>query len=217
MNLAQPLSKLFPFAKGARMKQMLFAIIMRVDDNILSTSREIMKRYYNISIGKYSYGCFKIDASVDSGTIVGAFCSIAPGVRIGGMNHPTHFVSTHPFLYTKRKGFAEEDIQGIIQKGTRPVIIEDDVWIGQNAVILAGVKISKGAVIGSGAIVTKDIPPYSIAVGVPAKVIRKRFSDEQIDKLSNIDWANWNDETIKQHLALFYDVDMFLGDVNKLS
>ena len=81
------------------------------------------------------------------------------------------------------------------------IVIGNDVWIGYEAVILAGVTIGDGAVIGARAVVTKDIPPYTIVVGVPAKPIRKRFSQETIDLLLKIKWWNWPEERIRQHIA----------------
>ena len=81
------------------------------------------------------------------------------------------------------------------------IVIGNDVWIGYEAVILAGVTIGDGAVIGARAVVTKDIPPYTIVGGVPAKPIRKRFSQETIDLLLKIKWWNWPEERIRQHIA----------------
>ena len=81
------------------------------------------------------------------------------------------------------------------------IVIGNDVWIGYEAVILAGVTIGDGAVIGARAVVTKDIPPYTIVGGVPAKPIRKRFTQETIDLLLNIKWWNWPEERIRQHIT----------------
>ncbi len=96
-----------------------------------------------------------------------------------------------------------------------PVIIENDVWIGQNVLILPGVTIHNGAICAAGAVVTKDVPPYAIVAGVPAKVVKKRYSDEDIEKLLKIAWWEWDDEKIKTNLEYFYDpqtfIEMFAG------
>lgn len=192
----------------------ILRLILKIDYEKL-VSRDIIKKYYNITIGKHSYGCFKVDGSIEPNTIIGSFCSIAPGVIIGGMNHPIHFISTHPFLYSKRYRFAEETNEKVLKDGTKQIIIEDDVWIGRNAIILPGVTIGKGAVIGAGSVVTKDVPPYCVVGGVPANVIKKRFSEEEIEKLMKICWTEWNDERLKSELMYFYNIDIFLDKYYK--
>ena len=122
------------------------------------------KKHKGIELGKYTYGDFN---TIASGTKIGSFCSIGPNVKIGQMNHPLEYVSTNPFLYYKSRGFLEED-KKIFQK-TAPVI-DDDVWIGANAIILPGVHIGKGAVIGAGAVVTKDVKPYACMGGGACKI-----------------------------------------------
>ena len=102
-----------------------------------------------------------------------------------------------------RNVFAREIINDVTTSGD--VTIEDDVWIGSNSVILSGVTIGRGSVIGAGSIVTKDIPRYSIAVGNPAKVTRKRFSDETISYLEGLRWWTWSVEKIKMNEGLFFE------------
>ena len=91
------------------------------------------------------------------------------------------------------------------------IVIGNDVWIGYEAVVLAGVTIGDGAVIGTRAVVTKDVPPYTIVGGVPAKFIRKRFPQETIDSLLKIKWWNWPEERIRQHIT-----DIQLGNIERL-
>ena len=122
--------------------------------------RDYYQKTYGVSIGEYTYG-YQIE-SIGSGSKIGKFCSIASGVKIGLMNHPTHFVSTHPFLYYKNRGFIKSDLG--IQEDVG-AIVQDDVWIGNNVVILPGVTVGRGSVIGAGAVVTKDVPPYAIVGG----------------------------------------------------
>ncbi|GEM_PF-160234 len=92
----------------------------------------------------------------------------------------------------------------------KPIVIGNDVWIGWNAIILPGVTIHDGAIVAAGAIVTHDVPPYAIVTGVPAKVIKKRYSDEDIEKLLKIKWWDWPDTKIKENLELFYQPDEFI-------
>ena len=160
---------------------------------------KFIKKSYGIEIGKYTYG-YSL-RNISKGTKIGAFCSIAPGVSIGLMNHPMQFVSTHPFLYYKSRGFIDKNRDVAIED----TIISDDVWIGTNAVILPGVKIGKGAIVAAGAVVTEHVPPYEIWGGVPAKLIRRRFDESTIDKLNKIDWTEWDDNRIKEYIDLFYD------------
>ena len=135
--------------------------------------------------------------------IIGKFCSIACGAKfiLNSANHSLSSLSTYPFPI-----FFEEwnlDVKNITEawdnKGD--IVIGNDVWIGYEAVILAGVTIGDGAVIGARAVVTKDIPPYTIVGGVPAKPIRKRFTQETIDLLLKIKWWNWPEERIRQHIT----------------
>lgn len=188
------------------MRKVLFSIINRLDTSSHSVLNKLMKIHYDVSIGDFSYGCQKTDGSIEQGTIIGKYCSIAPGVRIGGMNHPHNWISTHPILYDRHLNYTINN--HIIQKGN--VIIEDDVWIGFNSIILNGVKVGKGAVIGAGAVVTKDVLPYSIVGGVPAKFIKFRFSEETITKLLKIDWTNWGKEKIMKNIEEMKNVDIFI-------
>lgn len=155
---------------------------------------------------------------VESGTEIGAFCSIAPNVFIGPGNHPIELLTTHPILFDdfwKRKfKVSNRNLPKIQQPGENvKTIIGNDVWIGTGAIITAGVKIGNGAVIAAGSIVTKDIPPYSIVGGTPAKVIKKRFSEEAINQLESCEekWWEWSTAKIRDNIQLFYDVDMFIN------
>lgn len=153
-----------------------------------------------VEIGKHSYGFYK---HCKPGTLlkkVGAFCSINETAQMGFINHPTEFITTHPFIYEQAYGLLEDKgIQSLFSiSDNQGIEIGNDVWIGAGALILPSVKIGDGAIIGAGAVVTKDIPDYAIAVGVPAKVIRYRFTDEEIEILKKIQWWNWSDEKIRE-------------------
>jgi virginiamycin A acetyltransferase len=131
--------------------------------------------------------------------IIGKFCSIAQGVTIllGGGHRPD-WLTTYPFSYL----FSEfKDVQGFpATKGE--VVVGNDVWIGINALILSGVHIGDGAIIGANSVVTKDVEPYAIVAGNPAKVIRKRFDQETIDSLERIKWWDWDIQKIKANIPL---------------
>jgi len=151
----------------------------------------------NVSVGDYSY--INTGTIVQSGSI-GRFCSIASYCQIGMADHPTNYVSTSPFLY---------DIDNILcispnWDGIKaPPQIENDVWIGGHAIILQGVNISSGAIVAAGSVVTKDVPPYSIVGGVPARIIKYRFSQEQIIYLLKLRWWDLSEQEIDKYKRLF--------------
>ena len=142
------------------------------------------------SIGRYS----KVRDSE-----IGAYCSISWDVTIGAVSHPMDRISMHAFTYRKQFGIVDQDTM-IPQKVTK---IGNDVWIGCGAIILSGVEVGDGAIIGAGAVVTKDIEPYTIVAGVPAKPIRKRFGEEIIEELLRIQWWNFSDEQLKANVEFF--------------
>lgn len=115
-------------------------------------------------------------------------------------NHSMSSLSTYPFpLFFEEWGLDKKDVtKSWDNKGD--IIIGNDVWIGYEAVIFAGVTIGDGAIIGTRAVVTKDVPPYTVVGGVPAKPIKKRFDDKTIDTLLDVQWWNWSDEKIAQNL-----------------
>ena len=165
--------------------------------------RPFHERY---SVGRCSYGDpLVIDYGEGTTVRVGAFCSIAGGVTIFlGGNHRIDWITTFPFML--HWGSAKNFKGHPATKGD--VIIGNDVWIGLRATILSGVKIGNGAVIGAEAVVSRDVPPYGIVAGNPAKLIRKRFSDEQIATLERIAWWDWPDKKIEAALPLLMSGDI---------
>ena len=133
---------------------------------------------------------------------VGKFCSIACGAKFlfTSANHTMHSISTYPFpIFFEEWGLDVTNITSAWDnKGD--IVIGNDVWIGYEAVVLSGVTIGDGAIIGTRAVVTKDVPPYTIVGGIPAKPIRKRFSDEVISKLLELQWWNWPENRIKENI-----------------
>lgn len=134
--------------------------------------------------------------------IIGKFCSIAKGVEfmMNGANHHTKYCSTYPFYIFDNWFHIDWKDQPLNIKGD--TIIGNDVWIGQDAKILPGVKIGDGAVIGAFSVVAKDVPPYAIAVGNPARVVKRRFSDAAIKHLLKVKWWNWSAKKIKANLKI---------------
>lgn len=135
--------------------------------------------------------------------IIGKFCSIACGAKfmLTSANHKMSSLSTYPFpIFYEEWGLDPKDIRNAWDnKGD--IIIGNDVWIGYEAVIMAGVTIGDGAIIGTRAVVTKDVPPYTIVGGVPAKPIRKRFDDATVERLIKLRWWDWEHEKIAQSIA----------------
>lgn len=167
-----------------------------------------------VKVGKFSYGNINVQIhGKKSKLIVGNFCSIATNVVfIVESDHCTNYVSTFPF---KAKVLNQGNTEAI-SKGD--IIIEDDVWIGQNAIVLSGVTIGQGAVVAAGAVVTSDVPPYAIVGGVPAKVIKYRFEAPVVDYLQTLDYSQLTEELIRQHIdELYRPIDnMPLDDIKKI-
>ncbi len=168
--------------------------------------------------GQLGYGSYIGNNSEVFGK-VGNFSCIASKVTIVNGFHPTtKIVSVHPAFYG---GQSKSKLNYGISSDYKPfryaenkysVVIGNDVWIGHGATIIAGVKIGDGAIIAAGAVVTKDVAPYAIVGGVPAKVIKYRFSPDEIKKLTHINWWNWSKDKIRQEASKFSDINVFIND-----
>lgn len=143
---------------------------------------------------------------------VGKFCSLASHVRINPGNHPMERVTQHHCTYRRRQyGFDEKDDSALFHwRRDHRCIIGHDVWIGHGATVMPGVKLGTGAVVGSGAVVTKDVEPYTIVAGVPARPIRKRFSDDVIAKILQSAWWDWDRKTLEERFFDFMDTAGFI-------
>ena len=165
------------------------------------------------SVGPYTY----VQAqSAIYNTDIGAYCSIASGVTIGLGAHPTNMVSTSPVFYDNQQPLPKffstsQKFTEILPRTT----IGADVWIGQAAMIKAGISIGTGAVIGAGAVVTKDIPPYAIVGGVPCKIIRMRFSEEICKKLIDSYWWELDETKLSECAPFFSDPEVLLDFLAK--
>ena len=163
------------------------------------------------------YGSYLSAYSKLQYTKIGKYCSIGKNVESVFGKHPTKdWVSTHPAFFSTRKqaGFTYTDKErfdeGITTTGSKKIIIGNDVWIGNNVLLMEGIKIGDGAIIAAGAVVTKDVAPYAIVGGVPAKLIRYRFTKEQITILLEVQWWNKSEAWIQENVAYFSNVEEFL-------
>ncbi len=160
----------------------------------------------NSSMGDHSY----INAnSLLKFTTVGKFCSIGPGVKIGLGNHPLDLVSTHPAFYSNNKPFTTFADTMYFEE-YQPVIIGNDVWIGEDVMIPGGVTIGDGAAIAARAVVTKDVDPYAFVGGVPAKLIKYRFTEEIRSALLRIKWWNKDSGWLNANFKHFHDPKKFI-------
>lgn len=165
------------------------------------------------NLGAYSYisqnsNCYNVT--------IGKFCSIGPNLVAGLGLHPINGLSTSPMFYS-----ANNLSNGVTLcsdtkfKEQIDITIGNDVFIGANVIILDGIKVGNGAVIGAGAVVTRDVPDYAIVVGVPAKIIKYRFSTEQINSLKKIEWWNFDSTELKNIEKMFFNIDLFITKYDK--
>lgn len=166
--------------------------------------------FYNSKIGRHSYVGY--DSEVISCDI-GAFCSIASGLVVGGAKHPLGWVSTSPAFYNTESG-NRSHLGNLSIDRTARTTIGNDVWIGSRATIMQGVTIGNGAVIGAGAIVTKDVDPYAIVAGCPAKIIRYRFDKEVIVQLQKTEWWLKSDDELRNLVKYMNEPKLFIKEFN---
>ena len=187
------------FGKEVNIKESSFGRHTQIADRV---------NVFHCNIGDYSY--IEVGAMLAHANL-GKFCSIAAGTYIGLGVHPSRqFVSTHPAFYSTGRGLATSFADRDYLAEYAPVNIGNDVWIGTAAIIRGGVSVGDGAIIGAGAVVTKDVPPYGIVGGVPAKLIRHRFDSETIDFLVKFKWWDKSDEWLKNNFRRFHDVGDFI-------
>ena len=162
---------------------------------------------HTAELGDFSYlgpRCIVGDATI------GKFCAIAAEVRIGAPNHPMDRPSMHRFTYCPEYYSADavRDHAFFDRRKEDRAVIGNDVWIGHGVIVLPGVKVGNGAVLAAGAVVTKDVQPYTIVGGIPAKFIRERFTRSVAERLISIAWWDWSFETIMERLADFQSSDI---------
>lgn len=163
-----------------------------------------------IQVGRWSYWnddtrlvAWKHQDSID----VGKFCALASGVRLlAGGNHPLDSICSYPLALMK----TPPSPPGEFLEGEH-IVIGNEVWIGTNAIVIGNVNIGSGAVVGAGSVVVRDIPPYAVAVGSPARPVRFRFSSEEIDRLLHLSWWDWPDDLVLSAAPL-----LETGDIDRL-
>lgn len=175
----------------------------RIEDHV------IINRNCTLDRSEMGFASYINQNTILKNAIIGKFCCISWNVTIyGGSTHNYHVPSMYTSFHWK-KVFGNS-VKNVSEElgGKRKTTVGNDVWIGNAAVLINGVTVGDGAIIGAGAVVTKDVPPYSIVAGVPAKVIKKRFSDDLISDLLDIRWWDWPEETIaaEEELLRFTEV-----------
>ena len=162
-----------------------------------------------VEMDKYSYVGAR---TTISNAKIGGFCSIGNKCSIGGGMHPLETVSTSP-VFLNGINFLHTNFADIPYSPSKLVVIGNDVWVGDSVYIKSGVSIGTGAVIGAHAVVTKDVAPYAIVAGVPAKEIRKRFDDETIEQLLKLEWWNWSEEKLRKMGSYFITPEKLISEI----
>ncbi len=185
------------------MRRLIVKIFYRIQRIRVRLNLEYNLRSKILQIGKHTYGAINLTIDVYTGSeskvIIGKYCSISKHVRIitGGI-HPSNWVSTYPFR-------AQWDLPGKFKDGMPytkgDVKVGNDVWIGTGVTILSGVKIGHGAVLAACSVITKDVAPYAIVGGNPARLIRYRFGKERINELLEMAWWDWTEQRVKKSIS----------------
>jgi acetyltransferase-like isoleucine patch superfamily enzyme len=174
-------------SRRRRLRNFVLDLVTKLEggEMLSPTLRRIFLEYHDVEIGMYSYGSCFVPMCFGAHTKIGRYCSFAGGVYRFNANHPLDRISTHAIFYNPKVGYAKKEAD-IKRRG---MTIGNDVWVSQNVILLPSVKrIGDGAVIGAGAVVTKDVPDFAIVVGNPAKVIKYRFSKEIQLKIKASKW-----------------------------
>lgn len=170
-----------------------------------------------MNVGKYTYGANGVEhIPLRGGNItIGKFCSLAKNIKIytGRGGHRKEFISTYPFGSIYCDLFNNSDFNNLLLADEGNVTIGDDVWVGQNVTIMPGVNIGTGTIIANSSHVVKSCEPYSIIGGNPAKLVCKRFTQDQIDALLKIKWWEWDDSKINDNIPLICsrDIEAFIA------
>ena len=214
--------KAFYIAKSIQINTMCRSVRVALSAEIAPNStfegnnRVGVNAYFRGHMGKYSY----IGPNSHIDAKVGRFCSIGPNVRVVSANHPMDFVSTSPATFSTLGQCvgtlsSEDYFQEILTLDDESDLaceIGDDVWIGEQVLLRGGVRLGRGCVVAMGAVVTKDVPPYAIVGGCPAKVIRYRFDEKTRERLLRSKWWDRDERWIAERTPTFSDVKGFLDE-----
>lgn len=158
----------------------------------------------NCTFGRFTY----VSGGVVSNSDIGAFTSIGPDVRVGGMGrHPTTMLTTHPAFYSTLKQAGRTFVSENHFDEHIRTKIGNDVWVGAKAIVLDGVQVGDGVIIAAGAVVTRDVPPYAIVGGVPARIMRHRFDEVRVARLLELRWWEWPLEQLSRQCTVFRATD----------
>ena len=185
-GLSGSLMRLYPFR---RLRSLIYRACLRLEGGPLFTQtwRDILHLHHGVKVGDYSYGDILLPGILTPGCSVGTYCSVGRDLIVRRRNQPVDRLSQTPLFYNRRLGLVRRDT--ISADRENPLTIGNDVWIGDRVTILAGCRsIGNGAVVAAGSVVTKDVAPYAVVGGVPAKRLRDRFSTELQVRLDATRW-----------------------------
>ena len=202
------MSNLFTFVKNYIQRRKTKISPLAILHNVKCDKSTGIKAFARLERAEVGSGTYIGSMAAAYDCKIGKFCSIARDVYVGGI-HPVDWVSTSPCFHIR------DNATGVYYgdktfSWSKETVIGNDVWIGIRAIVLPGVSVGDGAVIGAGSIVTKDIGPYEIWAGNPARLIRKRFDDETIKKLLEMKWRDWDDEKLLQKSDLYDNTRLFI-------
>ncbi|MCE4089469.1 CatB-related O-acetyltransferase [Priestia megaterium] len=204
------MQRILKFLNGIVKKNDKISILTFIDKNCLISTNSAITRFCKlrkVQLGDYSY--IGVNSNI-SNCEIGRYCSIGPSVKIGLGKHPIDLLSTSPIFYNPKNILNISLTEELQYQEYENTIIKNDVWIGANAIILDGIKIGNGAIIAAGAVVTKDVPDYAIVAGVPAKVIKLRFSEDIVQELLRTQWWKREPEEFKKDIKYFDNIQKIL-------
>jgi virginiamycin A acetyltransferase len=208
LRLDERLVKRYGMSRGAIQQLIIKVVRNRERGEMFSpTLREIFRVHYGVEIGMYTHGgCFR-PFSFGNSTKIGRYTSVAATAFAATVNHPMHYKSMHGFFFNRELGIVDKELP------FSPLTIGNDVWLGHNSIIMPGVdSVGDGAVVAAGAVVNKNVPPYAVVVGNPARLVRYRFDPATIEHLVKEKWWEKDIQEIKYDLREYTEAYRPAGD-----